>query len=464
MEALIPNSPEPAVVRGTTLATDFPAPAGSSIEALPLHLNFAWNATGNIAYALSQWGMLVALAKLTNAYMVGQFALGVAISTPILRLANLQLRSVQASDARNEYHFREYLGLRMVTTVAALAAIVIFAWFSGESYDTRKVIGAVALAKGIEALSDIYYGLFQVHDRLDRVGQSMMLKALFSVLALTGGLYLTRDVFWAVLALAGSWLVLLIVFDAHRGLPFLPDSKRFAPWIAALRPQFHPERQKALARLSFPLGIMMALVALNANIPRYFVHSSFGEEQLGLFSALAYTTISVLTLADALGNSATPTLARKYAAGQVIGFQKVLTKMVLYAALLGLCGFLAALAIGKQVLQLAYGAQYAQYSNLFSWLMASGAMAAVGSVLTSAMTAARAFRLQAAIFAAVCASNLLACSLLVPPMGLAGAAIATFIAFTVLTLLSVLALGFLIRVAPVQEPVKSYPVQLEFRS
>src|ERR1051325_240056 len=119
-------------------------------EGLPLHLNFVWSAAGNITYAISQWGMIVALAKLTNAFMVGQFALGIAIATPVLSFANLQLRSAQASDARGEYRFSEYLGLRFITTLVAFVAVVLFAFGTNHTPGTAKVVCAVALAKSVE--------------------------------------------------------------------------------------------------------------------------------------------------------------------------------------------------------------------------------------------------------------------------------------------------------------------------
>ena len=56
--------------------------------------------------------------------MVGEFALGLAITSPVMVFSMLQLRVVQATDARHDYSFADYLGLRLVTTILALAAIV----------------------------------------------------------------------------------------------------------------------------------------------------------------------------------------------------------------------------------------------------------------------------------------------------------------------------------------------------
>src|SRR5678816_1375408 len=94
-----------------------------SLNRSSLHSSFAWVLIGNVIYALSQWGMVIALARLSTPSALGRFTLGIAISTPVILFANLQLRSVLASDAARAYEFREYVGLRLLTTSLALALI-----------------------------------------------------------------------------------------------------------------------------------------------------------------------------------------------------------------------------------------------------------------------------------------------------------------------------------------------------
>ena len=73
---------------------------------LSLRGNFSWSLAGNVVYAACQWGMLMAITRLGSPEMLGQFALGLAVTTPLLAFANLKAKGVQASDARREYHFR----------------------------------------------------------------------------------------------------------------------------------------------------------------------------------------------------------------------------------------------------------------------------------------------------------------------------------------------------------------------
>jgi hypothetical protein len=90
-----------------------------STSSIPLRLslkaNFSWTLAGNVFYAMSQWGMLVIIAKLGTPETVGKFSLGLAIVGPILEFANLRLRQIQATDAKREYLFGHYFALRLFT-------------------------------------------------------------------------------------------------------------------------------------------------------------------------------------------------------------------------------------------------------------------------------------------------------------------------------------------------------------
>src|SRR5262245_40326613 len=99
--------------------------------------------------------MLVVLAKLGSPEMVGRFALGLAITAPVMMLTNLQLRAVQATDARRAYLFRHYLGLRLATTPLALLIILAIVIVSGYHGETALVILAIGVAKAFEAISDV---------------------------------------------------------------------------------------------------------------------------------------------------------------------------------------------------------------------------------------------------------------------------------------------------------------------
>jgi O-antigen/teichoic acid export membrane protein len=409
---------------------------------LSLRSNFAWVLTGNVVYAACQWGAIVALAKLGSSFMIGQFSLGLAISAPVLMFTNLHLRAVQATDARRLCSFGEYLRLRTAMTMAGLAVIAGIACFGHYERQTAMVILAVALAKGIETLSDIHYGLFQLNDRLDQIGRSMMLRGVLSVAALSTGLYLTRNVLWGCVGLAMVWLAALLFFDVPHGRRFLARSVRVA------QPEDPPSqrfrRQWNLMCTAFPLGISTTMAALNLNMPRYLIHARLGERQLGIYSAMAYATVAMILVADSLGHCAIPRLSRLYCAGRLSDFRSLLLGLLAAGGSLGLAGLAVAELMGVRLLTLIYGREYAAHYRVFLVLILATAIHCVACMLTSAVTSARCFKIQVPLYALVAGSNALACARWVPTAGLAGGAAAMAVAAVVHLLLGASVVAYLL--------------------
>ena len=395
---------------------------------LSLRSNFSWNLAGNVVYAGCQWGILVVLAKMTSPEMLGRFALGLAITAPIIMLSQLQLRGVQATDARDEYAFGHYLGLRLVTTSIALLIIGSVVWLGNHAPNVALVILAVGLSKAFESVSDVYYGLMQRHERMDRIAKSRMIKGPLSLAALGVLVSLTGDVLWGVIGLAATWCLLLFAYDMKNAAITVRESRiaQSGPLAEEKRmiPDFNPQSLARLAWLAFPLGVVMALISLNTNIPRYFIENTLGVAELGIFAALAYLVVAGNTLVSAMGQSVVPRLARYYAEADIAQYKGLLLRMLGIGLALGIAGILVALLAGRPLLMLLYRPEYADRAQVLVWLMTAACVSYLASFLGYAMTAARYFKVQLPLFMLVTATTCVGSLLLIPRFALTGAALA----------------------------------------
>lgn len=402
---------------------------------LSLGRNFSWTFGGNVIYAASQWGMLIVIARLGTPELVGKFSLALALTAPIMLLSNLQLRGIQTSDAERRFAFRDYLSLRFITTILALLISIGVASL-GIYVDSRSLIIAVALAKSCESISDVFYGLLQQNERMDIIAQSLILRGLLSLATLTAIMYLTSSLLWGVIAMTISWAVILLLFDIPRstGITYqLNQIQRDAP-----RTSSPSKRLTSLVVLALPLGITMLLVSLNTSIPRYFIEHDLDTYTLGIFSALSYVLIAGRTIITALGHSASPRLAKFYAARDKHAFRSLASKLIGVGALLGICGIAASIIAGKLLLSMIYGPEYGAYNHVFVLLMTASGIIYIASFMGYIMTAAQYFSIQAPLFTGVVLISGLACWLLVPTYGMTGAALAAIISAVVQLILTAL--------------------------
>jgi O-antigen/teichoic acid export membrane protein len=276
-------------------------------------------------------------------------------------------------------------------------------------------------------VSDIYYGLMQRHERMDRITVSLLLRAPLGLAAIAAAMGATGSLLSGAATMLAVRLAVTLVYDARAGArDFLALESRPA---AGLR--VSAARQWAILVVALPLGAVMVLNAVAANLPRYFIEHHWGARELGIFSAAASLISVGGTLVNTVGQSVTPRLARLFAWEGPAAFASFSLRLLGFGALLGLCAIGCAALIGRQVLTLMFRPEYGDRAGLLVALMAAGAIGYVSSLLGYAVTAARSFRAQMPLFAVVAAVTFLAGAVLIPSRGLAGAALTAAISSAV---------------------------------
>jgi O-antigen/teichoic acid export membrane protein len=416
------NDPSRTEVFGTALHFS----NEKAVRPLSLRMNFSWNFIGNIIYAGCQWGILVVMARLTSPEMVGRFALGLAITAPIFLFCELQLRGVQATDARDDFTLGQYLALRLFMVLLALIVIAGYVAAGDYGKETALIILSVGFSKGFESIADILYGFMQRHEQMDRIARSRILKGVLALAAMAVFIPLTGDVFWGVVGMGGAWAIVLVFYDLKNAVVILSysDLNNTKTGWTQIKPQFDHKKMMQLAWLALPLGLVMTMISLNTNIPRYFIDMHYGEANLGIFAAIAYLMHVGSQVMSALSQSAAPRLAIYNANRVKKPFLRVFYFLGITAFCLGAGGIIVALIFGGQILQIVYGPDYAERSDLFVWLMTAAAFSYFSWVIGVPLTAMRIFRFQMFIAFVSVSVLFLSCRFLVVPYGLSGAAMA----------------------------------------
>lgn len=414
---------------------DLPGPAyGVLPRSQGLGSNLSWMVIGTFWYGFCQWALLIVLAKLGTVDMVGAYTLGVAIATPILMFGCLNLRTIFVTDWQCSFRFREYLVLRLAMLVASVAIAAAVAVVQGYGPELVFIIAIVTLAKALDYVSDILYALLQRDESMRAISISMMLKGTLGLAAMGIAIYMRGSLLAGALALVVSSALVLVCFDVpvslHRhgiGLvSALQDCAAYAKVLLTGAGGVY-RRLMLLAAAGVPLGVIVMLVSLNLNIPRYFVEQRIGMREQGIFSSLLNLMAAGSVAVGALGQCATPRLARYFATGDMPAFRRLLWMLVGLSIALGVAGLMIAALFGHQVLLLVYRPEYAAQQDVFVWLMAASGTLYLGSTMGVAVTAVRCFTPQLPLFALAAGVTALACFVLVPQMGTRGAAAAIFI-------------------------------------
>jgi O-antigen/teichoic acid export membrane protein len=393
------------------------APCAAGVRAASLRTNIAWTAVGNAVYAGCQWGVLVAVAHLSSPEVVGTLALAYALTAPLFLLAGLQLRASQATDAGRRFRLEDYAAVTGAGMTAALIVTGGVVLLSGYDPWTKLVILGVGASKAIEGLSELCYGALQRDERMRSIAVSLMVRGVLSIATVAAVLWAGGPLVVAVAAMALSWALVLIAHDRRAvrrgGAAAAPRGARVDLAVA-----------RGIALRSLPLGLVMMLISLRANLPRYAIERQFGAVELGIFAALSSLLVAGNVVVAALGQSATPRLARYHLEGAVAAFRRLVARLLALAVAVGGVGLAISLLAGGPLLRVVFGPRYADRADVLAWLMAAGVAAYAASILGYALTAAQRFAIQLPLFSATTLLCGAGCAWLVPAHGLVGAAYA----------------------------------------
>lgn len=393
------------------------------LSAALLRSGFIWLVAGNCLYAGAAALMLVTLVRLGGPGPLGDFALAIAIVSPLVMFLRLQLREAYVADSADVYDFHEYQSVRIVLLCAGLVPAYLSVLAISESAQVCLVVVVMYLSKAVEGVSDMRFGVLQKARLVKPIGASLILRAVLVgvvfclVLALSGGL---------AAALVGSLVVnlaLLVAVD-------IPNSCRVLVSRPVRQGAYRRFRRAVcLAGTTLPLGLGALVSNLTVQVPRYFVEWTCGREALGVFSALSYVIIVAILLFDAVAQTLLGRFAVLYANGDLRRIRGLIGHVALGTAIMGVAGVAATALIGTDALRLVYGEAFAAHAAVLTLLALALPIGLFSWLAQCVLTALKCFRQQALAQCAGLAAVALFSYLLIPSYGLMGAALAVIVSF-----------------------------------
>lgn len=384
-----------------------------------LRVNVVWALGGNIVSAASMYLLMVVLAKLATVATVGVFGVAQAVGLPVSMLLSLKLQQVQVTDAHREYDFGHYFALKIITS---LVAAVTIAGIGLACYpvDTAVVTALMGIGYGIIEVREILMAVMQKAERMDRAAVSRTWMGLSALVLFAGFFWVTRSLAAGVIGLVLSRLIVIAFCDLPIARGLLAASPRNAGHTG-LAPCWEWRRLGTLAWLSAPLGLVSGVGMLFISIPRLTLDKYCGTDAVGYYTAISALVSVGVVLEGAIGQTISPRLARYFAENRR-AFWWLLLKAVGVSVAFGLGGVALSAVAGRQILSLLYTPAYGEHHVLLIELALAGTLLFSFSTLNVGLVATRRFGVQLPVYGLAAMACGVASFVLVPRMGLHGAA------------------------------------------
>ena len=142
---------------------------------------YLWNTIGVSINSFISLLYLIIVTRFNGLNHVGVFSFVFSFSLIIYAITSFGGRIYQVSDV-DEFETTHYFSFRFISSlvgiIIALLYIILF-----DSFDNRFLLIVFwLLIRIIESFSDVIYGIFQRHHRIDLVGKSLVIKNVINLL------------------------------------------------------------------------------------------------------------------------------------------------------------------------------------------------------------------------------------------------------------------------------------------
>ncbi|WP_293887104.1 MULTISPECIES: lipopolysaccharide biosynthesis protein [unclassified Sphingobacterium] len=350
--------------------------------AVSLKKNFGFALVGNLAYAASQYIILLIFIKLYSMDDVGQFVYAGAFTTPLMMALEMQLRNFYITDDESVLGFRDYISFRTFSSILGIFILILAAWFLKPEYFIVIVI--VTLIKSFESQLDLIYGIYQKQHKLNYVAYSRIIRGIVAVVVVTIISLIFKDIVVSLLAYLFSWILLYFFYERKQVV------KR--EFISIDELQLKAINRKTIWHflvLCFPVFCAIYVDKYYLNYPRLSVERFLGIEAVAIFGSLLYFKSLGGQFISSIAQAAMPRLAEYVKSKQKKKFLSLVLKMVAIGLGLGLTLTASAYFFGSRALEILYTKGYSQYNDVLIIVLIGTTITFAYTFITSAFTALR---------------------------------------------------------------------------
>lgn len=312
--------------------------------------NFIWNSLGTGINSFNSLFFLIIVTRVNDIQTAGIFSIAYATATILYTLAMYSGRLCQVTDIKNKIKDKDYIATRFLTCIVMFimaAGFLILKQYSGFK---TTIFALLAIFKGIEAFSDILYGVMQKNDLLYKSGQSLSLKGFIGIAAFLVVDLITRDLRLACLAVIIVNIVILVVYD------YLMISKKLIE-----KDPINKENVLSIIKSEFFVFVNSFAGIYILNAPKYAIDSFLTEDIQAIYGyimmpATVMTLFTQFIVMPFLGN-----LKDLYEQNKLKEIEKITLKIKLIVIAFGGFAVLAAFLLGPEFLGLIYGLDLTAY-------------------------------------------------------------------------------------------------------
>lgn len=335
---------------------------------------FIWNTIGSMVFAVFNAIILMACTRLNGVEIAGIFSICYATGCILNAIGDLGIRIVQVTDTNRKYKYEDYFYSRIFAILAMLILAVIYVVITGYTNEKIYIFTILILIRVLDNFSETFQAEFQLNNRLDLAGKSLLFRNSVEILSfiicdkITNNIYLS----FGMMLLTG---ILILIFYEFRNTKKYVNTKL----------KYNYKKIKVIVKESIPLGLSTLVSMYVINAVKYAIEK-FGDNQMQTYFNILYMPTFVINLVSLLIiKPFLKVFAEYWNNGEYSKFKKIILQLDLVLVGCTVLVEIACYLIGIPVLNILYKVDLMQYKMHLMLMVLSGLFYAMSTIMFYAL-------------------------------------------------------------------------------
>lgn len=241
--------------------------------------------------------------------------------------------------------------------------------------------------KGVEAFSEVLYGVLQKNEKLDLVGKSLFCKSLLSVILFIVIDAITKNLVISISAMVILSIIITIIYDLKNAGAYV---------IFAEKVKF--ENVMKIFKYGFYTFAIAFLGVYLLNAPKYAIDAYLANNYQTIFGIIVMPATVIGLVAQFLIHPYLNKILELYENRKLKELKGIINKLILAIVGFGAISSLLAYFLGSEVLGLIYGIDLVAYRVQLLIIIIAATIYTIGVIYSSVLTTVRETKSQFVIY------------------------------------------------------------------
>lgn len=348
-----------------------------------LRKNFIWNLVGTTFNAFNSLFYMIIVTRINGIKNAGIFSIAFATACILYIIGIYAGRIYQVTENDKKITDKDYIISRVISCLLMLIIGLLFIFIRGYNFYKSIIFILLILYKLLESFSEVLYAIMQKNNLLYKVGISLFLKSIFSLLLFLITDLITNNLYISCISILIVNILFIIFYD------FIVLNK-----IEYERFKYSKESIIKIYTNGFFTFAIAFLGLYITNVSKYIIDILLTEDIQAIFAIIIMPATIVSLLAQFLIHPILNDIFELYKLKKFKEFKQMLCKIILSLFTCGLLCSIIGYFLGIPILEIIYGINLKKYSIHLFFVILSATFYTMAGIISPFLITMRYTKVQ----------------------------------------------------------------------